>query len=311
MDTIRQVEKKLYHVSIDKQPSPKGKTLFGADYDTLTLLSGILVPLISFFLGFVLSVLRDRFREQTNLKIASDSFFLWMSRTIKSSDALLLELEKRKNEATELDSFQISKPDFINLHLNRLLADQNLLYKAFVKLKSGDQKENFNDYSKIIVAIDFIDDFQKMLLQNSQYLVEDFQNLFIQWNTSVKSLHRAKHNLLGRRFRDEDAKLNVINDSFNEWYKSDEQGLSNTYQFLEDIEPILQDFYQESPNDDELSKLLSITQQTKVIYKQFIFERGRVCDLLSNFYKQLKETLDEIRELSQKIDNKKNKIFYL
>jgi uncharacterized protein YukE len=180
-----------------------------------------------------------------------------------------------------------------------------------VLLKEDTLKDNINDYSKIIVDIDFLDDFQKILLQNSQYIIDDFQKLFSQWNDSVRRLHKAKHNLVGKRFKEGGAKLRVINDHFNAWYKKDEQGLSNTYNFLKSLEPILQDYYKADPSDEELADLLSIAQQTNVIYNQFIFERGRIHDLYDKFYKQLEETIKELNSLSQKIKSKKNKIFYL
>lgn len=311
MDTTKKIKKEIYHISIDKQPPIKQKTFLGIDYDSLTLASGILVPLLSFILGFLFSILRDKFREKSDIKVTSDSFFMWIDKMLKSSNALLLELKKRKDETISLDSFQISRPDYINLHLNRLTLDQKILYKAFVKLKKGNLNDNTNDYSKIIVDIDFLDDFQKTLLQNSQYIVDDFQNLFSQWNDSIRRLHKAKHNLVGKRFREGGAKLRVVNDHFNAWYQTDEQGLSITHKFLKSLEPILQDYYKADPSDDELADLLSITQQTNVIYNQFIFERGKIQDLYEKFYNQLNETIDELNSLSQKIKSKKNKFFYL
>lgn len=311
MDTTKHFAKTLYHVSIEKQPSVNQKNIWGVEYDTLTLISGFIVPLLAFILGFLASILRDRFREKTSIKIASESFIMWINKTIVNAKLLLTEIEKKKDQTEALDGFEVSKVDYINLHLNRLASDQNLLYKAFVKYKRGSLKDNSNDYSKIIVDIDFLGDFQKILLQNSQYIVDQFQNLFIQWNDSIRYLHKTKHNLVGRRANEENDKIKTINDSFNEWYKTDNSGLSDTNKFLTEIEPALLKFYNKDPSDDELAELLSTIQKTKVIYNQFIFEKSEVVKLLSTFHKQLSETITEMDTLSKKIIAKKDKLFHI
>lgn len=283
----------------------------GVEYDTLTLISGFLVPLISFLLGFVFSILRDKFRERSTRIVTASFFFLWLDKTIKSGNALAKELENLKQKISTLDGFQIAKPTFINLHLNRLASDQSILFSAFVKAKKGKLQDNFSDYSTLFIDLDFLDDFQKMLLQNFQYIIDDFQNAFTRWNDAVRALHRAKHILVGRRAKNADEKINLINNKFNEWYEMDDQGLSVTYNFLNALEPMLQKFYNEDPSDDELAELLSKCQQTKVLYSQFLSERNQVFDLISKFHEQLVQTVTEITSLSLKVKMKENKRFYI
>jgi len=311
MDSVKLVEKKIYHISVDRQPILKEKSFLGVEYDTLTIIVGFIVPLISFFLGFLFSIFRDKFKERTEINIVASSFMMWTERTIKSASTLLKEIDDRKNETNDLDNFQVSKPANINLHLNRLSSDQGLLYKAFVKQKKGDLKTNFDDYSKIIVDVDFLGDFQKMLSQNSQYIVDDFQSLFDKWNDSVRSVHKAKHILIGRRANNGDEKIEIINGYFNEWYKTNNQGLLSTYNFLNQLDPILQEFYNNNPGDDDLAELLSAIQQTKFIYNQFVFKKSEVVKIFKGLYDQLDETIIEIDTLSKKINNKENRLFII
>ncbi|HEY8927572.1 MAG TPA: hypothetical protein VIM55_00175 [Mucilaginibacter sp.] len=311
MENPKKVAEKQYHVIIEKQAGPASKAVWGIEYDTLTLLSGFLVPLISFVFGFIFSIVRDKFRDRRNENVASAFFLMWIKRTIRSAKALLLEIEKSKSQAESLDGFNISKPTFINLHINRLSSDQTVLYNAFVNGKRGKFEDNFGDYSKLLIDLDFLGDFQQMLLQNSQYIVDDFQNKFTQWNDAVRSLHRAKHVLLGRRAKNADKKTHEINEHFKKWFEETDQGLQKTYSFLDNLEPVLQKFYTEDPTDDDLADLLSIAQNIKVLYWQFEYEKKQVIDLFSNFHEQLNNTITEIETLSLKIDKKKNNRLFL
>src|ERR1700750_2821180 len=108
---------KEYHVIIEKQP--KAKEFLGVEYDTITLMLGFVVPLISFVFGFWFSTLRDKIKERRELKISSETLILWIRKSIESCNTLLEEIEKKHQEMLRLDNFQYSRPTQINLHLSR------------------------------------------------------------------------------------------------------------------------------------------------------------------------------------------------
>jgi len=295
-----------YHVIVEKQPAPKIKSLFGVEYDTWTLIFGFAVPLLSFLFGFLFSILRDRVKERLDIKISSETVLLWIKNSIKSSKTLLAEIDEKKTEVLKLDNFDFKRPSQISLHLARLTFNQEKIFKAFVKYRKDKKKDNSEDYTKLMVDLDFLADFQVMFYKNADYMVDQFQVLFNQWNNYLREFYRAKHCLLGKRAPfEKPSHLYSIDQLFNRWYVSKKEKLSDVNDFLANLEPFLNEFYSKDPSNDDVETLTFFTQQIMFVYKQFIYERDRYAELLANEYEQLNETIRELESLSNKISKKK------
>lgn len=295
-----------HHVIIDKQPFPRLKSFLGVDYDTWTLISGIAVPLLSFTLGFLFSTLRDRIKERRDIGVSSESFFIWIKKSIKAAEVFLEEIKKRKTEAESLDNFQIKRPDYINLHLSRLILNQEKIYKAFVKYREDKDGKNSENYTTLIVNLDFLSDLQDIVYKNAGHMIDDFNTLFNQWNNFLRDLHRAKHNLIGKRVPfSKPSHLYSINALFESWYNSKVEGLTHVYKFLNTLEPFLKEMYAKDPSDDEVESLIFFASQTQLVYNQFISERDQYVSLLGNCCKQLEETIINLETASQKIEASK------
>jgi hypothetical protein len=305
MQKVNTTQDKQCHILIDSQPV--SKKFLGVEYDSLTLLSGFLVPLLSFFFGFIFSIARDRFKERKNIKTYSDTLFIWIKRTIKSASTLLEEVAKKRDEIKELQNFKIQTPTRVNLHLSQLSVDQEKMYNAFVKYRKDEELNNSDDYATLIINLNFLADFQNMLYKNTEHMIDNLKDLFIQWNNYLRDFHKAKHNLIGKRMSLESpSPLLSVNMIFNRWYsQKHDKGLVSTIDFLVELEPFLSEMYSKNHSDDEVENLLFLTQQIKLVYKQFIYERDEYAILLTSGYEQLNETIGTIKLVSDRIEKKK------
>lgn len=273
----------------------------------------LVVPLVTFFLGYLLAIIINKINEKNRIKSINDYIYIWIDsikRNTKKQSDKFENMCKKLNKLDDIDSIE-NEIVFTNAKKIKAIGEVDIL-KALVlsRKNSKNNKDLHKAYRELIVGIDFLIAFRKYfdnqhnLFQENLLEIRDNHNKYWEKLSEYSSFYLRKPDKYTDNLFLGDVKQIIYDWSKKKNYKSIKQKIK----FINEIEKLIEEKYpSKSKYYDNITEILNIVLPLKEYLKDFIKIKEDYIESITYYKNEMNSHMKNIITSSLAINNYKFK----